>query len=45
MIRFAVAMAIGAIIAVGGIFILESALSSAANGSPTSYSLYQYGNR
>jgi hypothetical protein len=45
MIRLVIAIAVGVIIAVGGVVILDNALSSAANGSPSGNSLYQYGSR
>jgi hypothetical protein len=45
MIRLVIAIALGAVIAVGGVFILENALNSAANGTPSNASLYQYGSR
>jgi hypothetical protein len=45
MIRLIIAIAIGAIIAVGGVFVLENALNNAANGTPSNASLYQYGSR
>jgi len=45
MIRLIIAIAVGAVIAVGGVFAVESALNSAANGTPSNASLYQYGNR
>ncbi|HEY1622197.1 MAG TPA: hypothetical protein VGG16_00205 [Streptosporangiaceae bacterium] len=45
MIRLIIAIAVGAIIAVGGVVVLVSALDTAANGTPSNASLYQYGNR
>jgi hypothetical protein len=45
MIRLIIAIAIGAVIAVGGVFTVENVLNSAANGTPSNASLYQYGNR
>jgi hypothetical protein len=45
MIRLIIAIAIGAVIAVGGVFILENALNSAATGTPSNASLYEYGSR
>jgi hypothetical protein len=45
MIRLIIAIAIGAVIAVGGVFVLENALNNAANGSQSNSSLYQYGTR
>jgi hypothetical protein len=45
MIRLIIAIAIGAVIAVGGVFILENALNSAANGTPSNASLHEYGSR
>jgi len=45
MIRLIIAIAIGAVIAVGGVFVVENVLSSAANGTASNASLYQYGPR
>jgi hypothetical protein len=45
MIRLIIAIAVGAVIAVGGVVIITNVLNSAANGSPSNASLYQYGNR
>jgi hypothetical protein len=45
MIRLIIAIAVGAVIAIGGVVILDNALSSAANGTPSHSSLYQYGSR
>ncbi|HEX6521204.1 MAG TPA: hypothetical protein VF070_14535 [Streptosporangiaceae bacterium] len=45
MIRLIIAIAVGAVIAVGGVFILQNALNSAANGTQSNASLFQYGNR
>jgi hypothetical protein len=45
MIRLIIAIAIGAVIAVGGVFVVENALNSAANGTASNASLYQYGSR
>jgi hypothetical protein len=45
MIRLIIAIAVGAVIAVGGVFILVNVLDSAANGTANTASIYQYGNR
>lgn len=45
MIRLIIAIAVGAVISVGGVFILQNALNSAANGTPSNSSLYEYGSR
>lgn len=45
MIRLIIAIAIGAVIAVGGVFGVENILTGAANGTPSNHSLYQYGDR
>jgi hypothetical protein len=45
MIRLIIAIAIGAVIAVGGVFVVENVLNSAANGTASNASLYQYGTR
>lgn len=43
MIRLIIAIAVGAVIAVGGVFILQNALEGAANGTQTNASVYNYG--
>ena len=45
MIRLIIAIAIGAVIAVGGVFVVENVLNSASNGTASNASLYQYGTR
>jgi hypothetical protein len=40
-----IAIVLGAVIAIGGVFAVESALNSAATGTPSNSSLYQYGTR
>ncbi len=45
MARLIIAIVVGILLAVGGTMLGTGALSSAANGSPTNGSLYQYGNR
>jgi hypothetical protein len=45
MIRLIIAIAIGAVIAVGGVFVVENVLNTASNGTPSSHSLYNYGQR
>jgi len=43
--RLIIAIVVGIVIAVGAVAVTENALSSAANGTPTNASLYQYGTR
>jgi hypothetical protein len=43
MVRLIIAIATGIVLAVGGVFLAESLLSSQANGTPTSQSIYNYG--
>ena len=45
MIRLIIAIAIGAVIAVGGVFVVENVLNTASNGTASNSSLYQYGQR
>ena len=45
MMRLIIAIAVGAVIAVGGVFILVNVLDSAATGTANTASIYQYGNR
>jgi hypothetical protein len=45
MVRLLIAIAVGAVIAIGGVVVLVNVLDTAANGSPSNASLYQYGNR
>jgi hypothetical protein len=45
MIRLIIAIAVGLVVAVGGVVIMTNALSSTANGTPSNSSLYQYGSR
>ena len=45
MITLLAAVAVGIAVAIGGAFAVSGALSSAANGTPSHASLYQYGNR
>lgn len=45
MIRLIVAIAVGAVIALGGVVVLVSVLDNAANGTPSNSSIYQYGTR
>ena len=45
MIRLIVAIAVGLVVAIGGVAIAENVLNSAANGTPSNASIYQYGNR
>jgi len=43
--RLIIAIVVGIVIAVGAVAVVENALSSASNGSPSNASLYQYGSR
>ncbi|HXL94766.1 MAG TPA: hypothetical protein VN969_38050 [Streptosporangiaceae bacterium] len=45
MTRLIIAIVVGAVIAAGATVAFTSALSNAANGSPSNSSLYQYGSR
>jgi|HubBroStandDraft_5_1064220.scaffolds.fasta_scaffold231022_2 hypothetical protein len=45
MIRLIIAIAVGAVLAVGGVIILVGVAGNAANGSPSNSSIYQYGTR
>ena len=45
MITLLAAVAVGIAVAIGGAFAVSGALSSAANGTPSHSSLYQYGHR
>jgi hypothetical protein len=45
MIRLIIAIAVGLVVAIGGVAIAENVLSGAANGTPSNASIYQYGNR
>jgi hypothetical protein len=45
MTRLLIAVAVGIVLAVGATVAAVSALAGAANGTPASASLYQYGNR
>ena len=47
MIRLIIAIAIGAVVAVGGVFGVQSALDSSSKGTPTNAPLqvYAYGHR
>jgi hypothetical protein len=45
MMRLILAVVVGLVIAVGAVALVENVLSSAANGTPSNASLYQYGNR
>jgi len=45
MMRLIVAVIVGLVIAVGAVAVIENVLSSAANGTPSNSSIYQYGNR
>jgi len=45
MIRLIIAVVLGIVVAVGATALVENALSSAANGTPSNASLYQYGSR
>jgi hypothetical protein len=43
-IRLIISIAVGIVIAVGGAFTTESLLNSASTGTPSSATIYQYGN-
>jgi len=45
MVRLIVALAVGAILAVGATYLTTSVLAGVANGSPANRSLYNYGTR
>lgn len=45
MTRLVVAIIVGVLFAVGAAFLATGTLSSVANGSPSSASLYNYGHR
>jgi hypothetical protein len=45
MTRLIIAVVAGLVIAIGATAIVENVLNSAANGTPSNASLYQYGNR
>jgi hypothetical protein len=44
-IQLIIAIAVGVVIAIGGVFVLENALNSAATGTPSSQTIYMYGSR
>jgi hypothetical protein len=44
-IRLIIAIVVGAVIAVGATVLVDNVLGSAANGTPSNSSLYQYGTR
>jgi hypothetical protein len=43
--RLILAIVVGIVIAVGAVALTENLLSSAANGTPSNATLYQYGTR
>jgi len=43
--RLIIAIVVGIVIAIGAVAVVENALSSASNGTPSNASLYQYGTR
>ena len=45
MMRLVLAVVVGLVIAVAAVAIVENALASSANGTPSNATLYQYGNR
>ncbi len=45
MSRLIIAIVVGIVIAVGAVAVTENVLNSASNGTPSSSSLYQYGQR
>ena len=44
-IRLIIAVVVGLLLAVGGTFLVNSVLTSQANGTPSNTSLYNYGSR
>jgi hypothetical protein len=45
MVRLLIAVAVGIVVALGATVLGTRALAGVANGTPSSASLYQYGNR
>jgi hypothetical protein len=45
MVRLLIAVAVGVVLALGATVLGTRALAGVANGTPSSASLYQYGNR
>jgi len=45
MVRLLIALAVGAILALGATYITSSVLAGVANGNPANQSLYNYGSR
>lgn len=45
MSRLIIAIVVGVVIAIGAVALTENLLNSAANGTPSQASLYQYGSR
>jgi hypothetical protein len=45
MVRLLIAVAVGIVLALGATVLGTKALAGVANGTPSSASLYQYGNR
>jgi hypothetical protein len=45
MSRLIIAILVGVVIAIGAVALTENLLNTAANGTPSQASLYQYGNR
>ena len=45
MSRLIIAIVVGIVIAVGAVAVVQNVLTGAANGTPSSSSLYQYGQR
>ena len=45
MVRLIIAVAVGIVLALGATMLGTRALAGVANGTPSSASLYQYGNR
>jgi hypothetical protein len=44
-LRLIIAIVVGAVIAVGATVLVKTALDSAATGTPSTASIYQYGSR
>ena len=45
MSRLIVAVVVGIVIAIGAVALVENVLDSAANGTPSNATIYQYGSR
>lgn len=45
MVRLIIAIVVGVVIAVGATVLVQNVLTGTVNGTPTSQSIYQYGDR